>query len=193
MGANMLLTIGALVIFGIFLGAANKLMIGNNQIASQNEYYITAISLAQSVIDEAKTKAFDEKTVSGSVSNRTSLTAVASIGKDGASEAVPFPDTLSSSSPYSSTNKGYWSAIKFDDVDDYNGYYRLVNTPRAEGYQIRVTVNYANENSPDNSSLTQTYCKRMVVKVTSPYFPKASDGAGSTVPDTLTLSYAFTY
>ena len=189
----MMLTIGALVIFGIFLGAANKLMISNNQIASQNEYYLTAISLAQSVIDEAKTKAFDQKTVSGSVGARSSLTAVASIGIDGLSESVPFPDTLCSSTPYSSNNRGYMSAVHFNDIDDYNNYYRLVNTPRAEGYRIRVYVNYANETSPDNQSMSQTYCKRMVVKVTSPYFPRVEDGAGVTIPDTLTLSYAFTY
>src|SRR5215831_14572787 len=108
MGANMMLTIGALVIFGIFLGAANKLMIGNNQVASQNEFYITAISLAQSVIDEAKTKAFDQVTVSGSVTSRSSLTLGAKLGKDG-TETTPYPDTLCSTAPYSATNKGYWS------------------------------------------------------------------------------------
>jgi len=37
----------------------------NTQIAEQNEYYISAISLAQSIISEAKAKAFDQNTVSG--------------------------------------------------------------------------------------------------------------------------------
>ena len=58
MGANMILTMGAILLFGVFLNTSNKLMIGNNQNASQNEYYVTALSLVQSVIDEAKTKQF---------------------------------------------------------------------------------------------------------------------------------------
>ena len=191
MGANMLLTIGAVLLFGMFLSLSNKLMIGNNQIASQNEYYITGLSLAQSVIDEAKTKAFDQKTASGSVSSRSSLTSPDSLGRDGSSElTVPAVDTLCSSSPYSSTSKGYWSSIKFNDIDDYKGYSRLVNTPRAEGYKLRVTVNYASETSPDSSSMSRTYCKKITVKVTSPYFPKQGDNGG---PDTLTIPYAFTY
>ena len=191
MGGNMLLTIGSLVLFGMFLSLTNKLMIGNNQIATQNEYYIAGLSLAQSIIDEAKTKAFDEKTFSGSVSSRSALTSPDSLTRDGVSEkAVPLPDTLSSVSPYSSTNKGYLSSIRFNDIDDYNGYTRLVNTPRAEGYKLSLSVNYASETSPDLSSASKTYCKKMTVKVTSPYFPKSGSGGG---PDTLAITYAFTY
>src|SRR6516162_10165223 len=145
MAGNMLLTIGAIIIFGIFLCGANKLMIGNNQIAAQNEYYLTALSLAQSIIDEAKDKAFDQATVGTAISTRAPLAAPGLFGPDGASEAVPFPDTLCKSSPYSATNPGYWSAIRFNDVDDYQGYYRLVNTPRAEGYKLRVSLTYVNE------------------------------------------------
>ena len=63
MGANMILTIGAILLFGVFLNTSNQLMIGNNQIASTNEYYISALAIGQSVIDEAKTNSFDEKTL----------------------------------------------------------------------------------------------------------------------------------
>ena len=41
--SNIILAIGALVIFGTFLSSSNRLMTGNTQIAEQNEYYISAI------------------------------------------------------------------------------------------------------------------------------------------------------
>ncbi len=176
MGANMILTIGAILLFGVFLNSSNKLMIGNNQIAAQNEYYVTALSLGQSVIDEAKTKAYDNKTRSvplGSV-KVDSMTAVASMGPEGVAEAVPNPDTTGVN--------GFKSATKFNDVDDYNSYKRLVNTPRAEGYYISAKVFYTSETDPDVVSASKTYCKKMNVSVWSKY-----------MPDTLKLSYAFTY
>ncbi len=190
MGSNMMLTIGAILLFGMFLSIANRLIVGNTQIASQNEYYITGLSLAQSIIDEAKTKAFDQYTKdSTTLVARTSLTAWNALGRE-AGEVVPSPDTISAAVPYSSTNKGFMSAVKFNDVDDYNGYSRLVNTPRAEGFRLSVTVNYGSETNPDSAVSTKSYCKRMIVKVTSPFFRNNTLNGG---PDTLTVRYVYTY
>jgi len=180
MGTNVILAVGALVIFGTFLASSNRLMTVNTQIAEQNEYYISAISLAQSIISEAKAKAFDQNTVSGSVSTVDSLSL--SLGPDGFSEYVPSTDTLITSSPYDAQNPGYRSTYKFNDVDDYYGYKRLVNTPRAEGYLLTVRVTYASPTNPDSICATPTFCKKMTVSVKSPY-----------IPDSLLLSYAFVY
>ena len=176
MGANLILSMGALVIFGTFLSSSNRLMIGNSQIAEQNEYYITALSIAQSVIDEAKAKAFDTKTIGlfQPLTVRDSLTAAAKLGPE-TGEKITGTDTLSST--------GYKSSTKFNDVDDYDNYKRLVNTQRVEGFQVSVKVQYADEISPDaTSGSLQTFCKRMRVTVSSPY-----------MPDNLQISYAFTY
>jgi hypothetical protein len=170
----MILTIGAILLFGVFLNTSNQLMIGNNQIAATNEYYVSALAIGQSIIDEAKTKAFDEATVSVKVTAPTSLTAVGSLGREGGAENVPSPDTLAAT--------GFGSATRFDDIDDYNGYRRKVNTMRAEGYFAQVSTRYTLETNPESLSGTRTFCKRMDVKVWSKY-----------IPDTLKLSYAFTY
>ena len=182
MGANIILAMGALVIFGTFLSSSNRLMTANTQIAEQNEYYISAISLAQGVIDEAKSKAFDQNTDTSIVTLTGSLTAPGSLGKDGAAESVPNPDTLYSGAPFSASSPGYRSTAKFNDIDDYNDYKRRVNTPRAEGFTVSVKVNYANETTPDLSLAVRSFCKRMVVTVSSPFL---------TSP--VKLSYAFTY
>ena len=181
MGSNIILAVGALIIFGVFLNSSDRLMIMNTQLAEQNEYYLTALSLGQSLINEAKTKAFDQKTVSSPVSVPDSLSTA--LGTDGAAETVPSPDTLITSSPYSTAVPGFRSTVKFNDVDDYNGYKRKVNTQRAEGYTLTAKVHYASATYPDSVyASTKSYCKTMTVVVKSPFFP-----------DSVTVSYAFLY
>lgn len=174
MGENMLMTIGGIILLSTFVLYANGLIFDNTKISSDNEYAITAISLAQSVIDEAKMKAFDESTIAGPVASADSLTPASMLGRDGTAEAVANPDTP--------THSGAASFAKFDDIDDYDGYVRVVNTPRAENYSVATTVVYASETSPNSTSSTRTFCKRMTVTVTSPYI---------SVP--ITLSYVFTH
>jgi hypothetical protein len=152
MGANIMLALGSLVMFATFLGSSNRVMIGNSQLAAQNEYYIAAVSYGQSVIDEAKTKAYQGYTVVGGTK------------------------TL--------------SQRKFDDVDDYNGYRRRVDSPRAEGYVVLASVNWVSELNPNTISATPTSYKRMLVRITSPYFPKIEKD-GLHYQDTLKLSYVF--
>lgn len=180
MGANMILTIGAILLFGMFLRSSNTLMMDNTQLASRIEYNITALSLGQSIIDEAKAKAFDERTagLSFSLASPNLCTRWDSLGIDPPSfsaEGVPNPDTAISS--------GYRSILKFDDIDDYNGYIRLVNTPRAEGYWIAVVVTYADTINPDITyANSRSWCKRMSVTVWNKF-----------MSDTVKLTYAFTY
>jgi hypothetical protein len=190
-GSNIILAIGALVTFGILLSSSNRLISGNTTIAEQNEYYISALALGQSVIDEAKTKYFDQRADSMGVARPESLSVT--LGRDGLTEAdVPSTDTLTSAAPFSSNAPGFRSQSKFNDVDDYNNYRRLVNTPRAEGFSISVKVMYASQTTPDSASVAPTYCKVMYVYVTSPYLPRI-ESEGMSHPDTVRLSYAFTY
>lgn len=174
MGINMLLTIGGIVLLTTFVLYANGLMFDNSKIASDNEYVITAISLAQSVIDEAKTKAFDEATILATITSASNLTPVHLLGPDGTGESMATIDSVDGGHPR--------SMARFDDVDDYNGYVRVVNTPRAEGFRVQASVNYVSETNPDTPSAARTFCKRLQVTVTSPY-----------VSQPVSLSYAFTY
>lgn len=169
----MMLTIGAIMLFAFFMTSANNIMLQNKIQSSESEYIITAIGLGQSIINEAKTKAFDEKTVTGSVTAASQLTAAASLGND-AGEIFSQPDISGTSQ--------FQSFTKFDDIDDFNGYTRSVKTPRAGDYTVTVRVQYINENDPETVNAAQTYSKKMTVTVTSPYI---------TIP--VKLYYAFTY
>ncbi len=184
MGTNIIFAIGALLIFRIFLSSSVQLMIGNTQIAEQNEYYISAIGLGQAVIDEAKTKVFDSVTDTSIVSVASSLTTPAKLGRETAAEkSIPKPDTLITTSPYSAASPGFRSTYLFNDVDDYDMYRRKINTQRAEGYQVDVKVVYVVENDPNTAHMSgQTFCKRMTVTVTSPF-----------LSDPVILYYVFSY
>ncbi|MEW6510984.1 MAG: hypothetical protein AB1428_08515 [Bacteroidota bacterium] len=173
MGSSLLLTIGSLIMLGLFMLTANGLISDNLHTAEENEYYLTALSLAQSVIDEAKSKAFDQKAIAGPISSAANLTAPVSLGPD-AGESMSGPDTVTAGT--------FLSFSRFNDIDDYNGYQRIANTPRADGYIVSTAVEYANALYPDSSASTATYCKRMSVTVTSPY-----------LSGPVALQYAFLY
>jgi hypothetical protein len=74
--------------------------------------------------------------------------------------------------------------VKFDDIDDYHGYVRVMNKARAlEGDTVRVSVSYADLNAPNTVlASTRSFCKRMTVTVTGKYLPRP-----------VTLTYAYTY
>jgi hypothetical protein len=57
MSNSLLLTIGALLLFGLFLVSGNRKIVEGKIASDASEYTITAVSLAQSLIDEAKLKA----------------------------------------------------------------------------------------------------------------------------------------
>lgn len=172
MGNNMLLTLGALMLLGAFVLTANDMMLTNAQVPMESEHYLAALSMAQSIIDEAKTKAFDQNVVSGSVRDTTGLSST--LGRDGSGEDFLLPDTLAAS--------GYWSLAKFNDVDDYNAYTRRVNTPRMTGYLVAVSVTYASPTYPDSSITRRSFCKKMQVSVTIPLVSRP-----------LSVDYSFVY
>lgn len=188
---NLMLTIGALVLLGTLLASQNALVLYQSKDSTENEYTIAAFGLAQSIIDEAKEKAFDEQTLVAGVPDTSGLTTPANLGKDANTEKIngtgsnpDAADTLTTASPFSASNPGYMSSVKFDDVDDYKGYVRILAKSRAlEGDTVRVSVAYADLAAPNTTLATKrSYCKKMTVTVTGKYLPSP-----------VTMSYAFTY
>lgn len=174
MESNMFLTIGAMTLLSVFLISANRMILDNKMVAAESEYIISAISIGQSLIDEVKTKEFDEATVGGgTIESIPELTL--SLGPGGP-ETIALPDT--------SSVHAYRSKTVYDDVDDYNGYYRIVDTDRAERYKVYATVDYVKPDDPDHVLGARSLSKKITVVVKSPFI--------KSIPS-VTLSYAFTY
>jgi len=162
---QMLLAGLAGVLLAILALTVNRSILQGNKTSMESEFGLTATSLAQSLIEEARQKAFDVATVQDTVTVRSSLTDTTNTAEWGpaASEKFTLPDTLDP------TSLRFQSLTRYNDFDDYNGYSRTVNTPRAEKYTVSAVVNYVSENSPDSASSQRTFCKRITVTVTSPY------------------------
>lgn len=184
MGYNSFLTIGALLLLGTLLVSTQNLISYNETDTRDNEYILAAHGAAQSIIDEAKTKAYDENSVAANVADTSGFTSAGSFGPDGVAEAVASVDTSSTASPFTAAYPGYPGAVRFDDVDDYNGYVRLLKAARGfEGDTVRVKVEYVSLSDPGGSPASgRTSCKRMTVTVTGKYL---------SVP--VILAYGFTY
>jgi hypothetical protein len=189
MSNSLLLVLGAMLLLTLFTLSANGIMANSELASSQSEFNLTAVSVGESIIEEAKAKAFDQATVMGD-SGHTLLTAMAdpaSLGAEGASELT----VSSSSAPdVNVPDAGFLSPRTYNDIDDYNNYVRVVSTARTSDLRVEVGVQYASPTCPDSIQTTRTFCKLMTVKVYQ-NFP-----AGTTVPDTLepvVLSYAFIY
>ena len=110
-----------------------------------SESVIDASGLAQSILDEIQTKAFDENTTTSAVSDTDSLTSANNLG----------PDT------------GEVLNTSFDDIDDYNNFTTSIVLDRMGTFDIKVTVTYVNTLSPQTTSSSPTFCKHVQVALTN--------------------------
>ena len=147
-GTNSFLTIGAMALLALASLRFNATLLENRTTEIENKVYLTAFSLADDLIEEIKQKAFDEQTVEW--------------------RAIP-TDELSASVTFGPQDPGESGVTTFDDIDDYHGYQKAVSLPHVENYTVTSTVDYVSAADPDVISSTQTYFKRITVKVTSPY------------------------
>lgn len=148
---QQLLVIGALIILGSLVLTFNR----STQNVNANNYFnialIDATASAQSIIEGIQTKAFDEQTVSSSVSATSSLTPDASLGSD-AGESVP---------------------TQFDDIDDYKNYTEVDTFQQFGQFTVSVDVNYVQKYSPETVSASQTYLKKIDVTVSNSFLTQS--------------------
>lgn len=112
----------------------------------KNEFDYYAISLAQGIIEEAKTRFFDV-----------------------AVEVTPPPlSNLPGAFTYPLGPRGGEYYPNFTDVDDYNGLTLNVSTPRVN-YTVTVRVVYVNDTNLTTTVFNRTFYKKMTVAVTGDY------------------------
>ena len=143
---ELLLVLGALILFGLTMLSTNRYVINQNESNIQREFEFYGISLAQSFIEEAKTKAFDTSVVNATVNSPDELTQWDQLGP-GVGETYP----------------------NFDDVDDYNGLTLTDSTGRDE-FDVSIEVGYIlNETDPETIVNSRSWYKRMNVTISNPF------------------------
>lgn len=155
----MALVAGAVVLLAMLVLNVNRSLLKSTDQTIEAEAIIAATSVAQQVIDLVSSKAFDEATVDSVIENVSDFTSPAYLGPDG----IEVDST-------------------YDDIDDYNGFMGIINTPRMGLDTARVTVRYVDPASPGTTSGIRTRMKKIDVRVISPY-----------LPDTLKMFYYSSY
>ena len=149
MSNQMLLAIAGLFLLSIVTLTFNRSVSGQQTTMINNEAILTATALAQGMIDEISTRAFDEKTRSAGVTSSDSLTTNGSLG----------PDT------------GESTVSQFDDIDDFNNYTKTSNLFRLGNFDFAVKVYYVQNMYPDTKIYTRSFSKRIDVAVYNSYLP----------------------
>lgn len=139
----------------------NRMLIESKQSEYTTEAFSQSIDIAHDLLIEATSKRFDENANTGLPMQKVAdFTGAVSLGTEGSPEAITLPpDTYP-----------FQSVVKFDDVDDYNGYTRTVDGPTITGFTASATVYYVNVTSPHAKTTSRTYMKRMIVVVTHPLY-----------------------
>ncbi|RKY61838.1 MAG: hypothetical protein DRP95_02325 [Candidatus Latescibacterota bacterium] len=146
-----LLVLGAFVLLSTIVLSMYRALLENQDAVDEAQYGIPAIALAQSVIEEASAKAFDEEVTGTPPPNLPEgFTHPSSLGPESGEH---YPD--------------------FDDVDDYNGLDIQDTTSVGAVYNITASVYYVDSSDPDNSVSYRTFYKRIDVTVSSPFLSRA--------------------
>ena len=146
--SQMLLVLGAIVMFSFLTLGAHRTVMTTSRVRLDSEYVITASEVAESVFNEVRSRAFDESTTTQEPESTTAFSTL--LGPESGE-----------------TRQTY------DDVDDYHSsnLYNppiAVDTPRAGVFMVSITVAYVQPGSLDVISMIPTRTKRIRVSVASP-------------------------
>lgn len=141
-GHQMLLVIGAIVIFSLLNLSAHRSILNSTEMTLNSEYIITATAIAEELMTEINSKAYDENTISNFVKEVSDFSDLSFGPESGESYTV------------------------FDDIDDYHNYSTTVATPRTGQFTADVTIEYVSESNPDYATTYKTRTKRITVQVT---------------------------
>lgn len=141
---QMMITIGALILLSVVVLRVNTGNLATNEVLINSKLDILAISLANSTIEEATSKAFDEYTITKPAELTSNLTEPSKFDKD-PGESYP----------------------NVDDMDDYDGITIYDSVSGADYYEIKCAVAYVDTTNPEITTTSRTWHKKITVRVTS--------------------------
>jgi len=161
---QMLLALGAMILLTILIANVNKNTSAVEDTMYDSNFGITATSIASSVIEDASKKRFDNVYFKDStrVYNVNDFTPAANLGVD-SGEVITDPKS-------------------FNDFDDYNGYTTVDSTMPSAIFHLSCRVCYVNDATPNDSVNTQTFHKKITIKVSS-----------RSMRDTIVMSSIYSY
>ena len=164
---QMLLILGALLLFSLMLPSLNQTMLYNDRTLLATNAELTAISLAEKILAEAGTKAFDIACITSNPLIPSQMTSAALLGP---AWGETYPN--------------------FNDLDDYNNL-ALVDSVTFPSVLFNITsvVDYVDPIDPSTAVGYQTFVKRLRVSVTGPYLVNPASDA----PVQITMEQLYAY
>lgn len=150
--SEVLQTIGAMVIFSLILLTATNLIKRNTYMEVAGELEKEVVALAQDIIEEARTKEFDERSQGEAPPANIpgDFTASTSLGPEGNDDT---------DDDANSTVQRY----EFDDFDDYDGWTDTLSTEHGT-FTIEADVYYVTS-SPHDPTGSRTTFKELKVNI----------------------------
>jgi hypothetical protein len=187
-----MLVIGAFALLATLTLSINRTLLSSTNLGFEMESTLNALSFAQSMMDEILLSDFDEKTTTGvKVYTASDFKALSSFGPDagtyvGASttveKSITWYDTVITigNRMGGTVTTDFQSKMYYDDVDDYHNYKRYADDEKMGRFTIRDTVQYVDEDYPDNVVTSQTQHKRIIVNIQ--HFSMTKDNNGTVIP-----------
>ena len=139
----MLMALGALMLLSAVILRFNRTVLTSDEVMYNSKFNVLAASLCTSLIDEAKSKAFDEKTDGAAISDITKLS----------------PDLKAD---------GGETYATFNDFDDFHNYIRTDSTSiPGEVFYLTCKVNYVEPTSSLKITTSKQWHKMITVTVMS--------------------------
>lgn len=142
---QQLLTLGGMMLLGLLVLRMTTSFMTTSDVLLETKFGVLATSIATSVLEEAKSKSFDEKTISSGIENVLNMTGHAALGKE-TGEVYP----------------------NFDDFDDFNNFVRVDSSMPSAVFTINCKVYYVEPSAPEVKVNYQTWNKRIDVRISSP-------------------------
>jgi MSHA pilin protein MshD len=143
---QMLLTIGAMLLLSTLVLKVNTTNMTTDSVRSEAQFGVIATSLITSIMEEAKSKAFDSKTDSNSVTLLSQLTEPNKLGPE-------------SGETYD----------MFNDFDDFNNFAKVDSSMPSAPFNILCKVVYVAQNNVKGYSTLPTWHKKLSVTVSSTF------------------------
>lgn len=158
--SDLVFLMGAMVLFSVFANNANDTMVRGNILLVQAEVEYTAIAISQNILDEARSRTFDQM--------------IAAAGGGGAGQQIGNTGLLGNAgvpngfTPVNSLGPDTGEAYpNFNDFDDYHGL-DIIRASEYGDYTIQAAVMYVTDAAPTVNANTRTTLKRITVTVTHP-------------------------
>jgi MSHA pilin protein MshD len=145
---QMLLTIGALLLLSSVMLRVNSNNFSTESVRDEARFGVIATSIATSIIERAKSFAFDANTDSNSVTSLSELTSVFNLGPDAGENSADIKT--------------------FNDFDDLDGYTAIDSTLPTAIFDVSCSVDYVSKTNLMGVSSSPTWHKKISVTVSSP-------------------------